>query len=302
MSIRNKMIVLGCTVITMLVVLTAMMYYQSGRMLADFTDRQAAAMAKSGADIVDLYLRQAKTIVADASTRVSRSQAQYKWATDDALEAFLLAQQNENLDPDITPLYVGLESSGRLADASKWEEPADYDARTRTWYIEAKAAGRAIITSPYVDSQTGKSVITCAAPIFLPDGAFYGVSAVDIAPDRLQELVGEQRVQGKGYAFATLLDGKFIVSTLPNHAGENIAVATDKIVPNLAEAGRKMVASTSPEGKVVYQFVPTDSLKTDITGSERLIFYAKTGDFIFGTVYPGEELNRQVAGIAWRQI
>ncbi len=302
MSIRKKMILLGCTIITMLVVLTAMMYYQSGRTLRSFTDQQAAGTARSGAHIVELYLRQAKTIVADISVRIARSQAQYKWANDAELEAFLLVQHDANLDSDITPPYVGLESSGRLADASKWEEPADYDARTRTWYIEAKTAGRAIITSPYVDSQTGKPVITCAAPIFLPGGAFYGVAAVDIAPDRLQELIGEQRIQGKGYAFATLLDGKFIVSTLPNHAGENIAVATDKIVPALAEAGRKMVSSTSPEGKIVYQFTPTDTLKTDITGSERLVFYAKAGDVIFGTVYPGEELQRQIAGIAWRQV
>lgn len=302
MSIRRKMILLGCSVITMLVLLTTVMYYQSENMLRNFIDQQGVALAKNGAGAVELYLRQAQTLVADAAQTLAQMHGQYKWENDDELESFLKIHRKQRLDPNISSLYVGLENSGRLADESEWKEPDDYDARSRVWYREAKAAGRFVLSSPYIDRDTGSLIVTVAAPIFLPDGALFGVAAADIDPTSLQKLTAGLKIMGKGYAFATLPDGKFIISTLANHMAENIAVETPNIIPSLAEAGRKLVSSRETEGRIVYQFTPTATLKTEIAGSERLIYYAKTNDLIFGTVYPGDELNAQIWGITRRQV
>ena len=59
--------------------------------------------------------------------------------------------------------------------------PADYDPRTRPWYLGALAAGEPTWLPPSVDASTRAVVLTLAAPVRGPDGAIAGVTAIDVA-------------------------------------------------------------------------------------------------------------------------
>lgn len=61
---------------------------------------------------------------------------------------------------------------------------ADYDPRTRPWYIDANNAGRQIITTAYQDAITGALLVSIAEPVRI-DGKQIGVVASDVLLDQL---------------------------------------------------------------------------------------------------------------------
>jgi len=59
------------------------------------------------------------------------------------------------------------------------ELPADYDPTSRSWYKDAVAnAGKVIVTEPYTDVGTGKTVITVAKAVRNEEG-ITGVVGID---------------------------------------------------------------------------------------------------------------------------
>ncbi|MGO4579962.1 methyl-accepting chemotaxis protein [Cupriavidus sp. 2TAF22] len=78
-------------------------------------------------------------------------------------------------------VYVGFpDRSHRFSDASGLKP--DYDPTARPWYKQAVAAGKPIVTAPYVAASSGKLVVTFAAPI-VRDGSVKGVVGGDVAMD-----------------------------------------------------------------------------------------------------------------------
>ncbi|MFP3739967.1 cache domain-containing protein, partial [Burkholderia sp. SIMBA_019] len=63
-----------------------------------------------------------------------------------------------------TNVYVGYaDKTAKFSDPTGI--PPDYDPTGRPWYKQAVAAGKGVVTPPYVDVGTGKLVVAFAAPV-----------------------------------------------------------------------------------------------------------------------------------------
>ncbi|WP_137925916.1 methyl-accepting chemotaxis protein [Cupriavidus sp. 2SB] len=77
--------------------------------------------------------------------------------------------------------YVGYaDKSHRFSDAAGLKP--DYDPTARPWYKQAVAAGKPIVTPPYIAASSGKLVVTFAVPV-VRDGVVKGVIGGDVAMD-----------------------------------------------------------------------------------------------------------------------
>ena len=77
--------------------------------------------------------------------------------------------------------YVGYpDKHHRFSDAAGLKP--DYDPTARPWYKQAVAAGKPIVTPPYIAASSGKLVVTFAVPI-MRDGSVKGVIGGDVAMD-----------------------------------------------------------------------------------------------------------------------
>ncbi len=80
-----------------------------------------------------------------------------------------------------TNVYVGY--ADKTAKFSKPEGiPPGYDPTGRPWYKQAAAAGKPVVTPPYVDAGTGKLVVAFAVPV-IRDGGVKAVVSGDVAMD-----------------------------------------------------------------------------------------------------------------------
>ena len=70
--------------------------------------------------------------------------------------------------------------------------PPDFDPTGRPWYLQAQAAGKPIVTPPYIDVASGKLVVAFAVPV-VQNGTLQAVLSGDVAMDSVVANVGAIR-------------------------------------------------------------------------------------------------------------
>lgn len=106
--------------------------------------------------------------------------------------------------------YIGLED-GSTVIAPENNVPEDYDPRKRPWYIETKAAQKAVWSEPYVDAFTGEMVITVSKPIYDESNQLLGVVGTDISLAYLIETIGAMNPGFDGHVILASATGAAIV-------------------------------------------------------------------------------------------
>ncbi|MFM0091984.1 methyl-accepting chemotaxis protein [Paraburkholderia sediminicola] len=81
--------------------------------------------------------------------------------------------------------------------------PPTYDPTTRPWYKQAVAAGKQVITPPYVNVNTGKLVVAIAEPV-IESGEVKGVVSGDLAMDSVQSNI--RAIHPTPHSFGILID------------------------------------------------------------------------------------------------
>lgn len=163
--------------------------------------------AEENVKILDSYLDNfMNTYMNDVSFFTEKLTAESESETEKEITANSF-DQYMNLHPDAVAIYIGTES-GELIIKPDVELPADFDARTRPWYKDAKAnSGKAIMTEPYVDAVSGSILITVAQE--LKDGS--GVVGIDLSLTSLKNLAEDIKIGEKGYPFILSANGSYLV-------------------------------------------------------------------------------------------
>ena len=85
-----------------------------------------------------------------------------------------------------------------LTQSDGFTSEEGWDITGRGWYgcIET---GRPVLTEPYVDSSTGKMILSAAAPVFDDQGTILGAAGMDISLDYMTNIMSEYRIGSSGY-------------------------------------------------------------------------------------------------------
>ncbi|MCG9595980.1 methyl-accepting chemotaxis protein [Vibrio sp. Isolate25] len=105
---------------------------------------------------------------------------------------------------------LGFEKDGsNINNDPSWNPGPTWDPRARPWYIDAKNAGKLIITAPYADSATGEILVSIATPV-KDSGKFIGAIFYDVSLAGLADLVNKVQLFDAGYVFIVAGDGTTI--------------------------------------------------------------------------------------------
>ena len=111
-----------------------------------------------------------------------------------------------------TNVYVGYaDKTAKFSDATGI--PADYDPTGRPWYKQAAAAGKGIVTPPYVDVGTGKLVVAFATPV-VRDGVVKAVVSGDVAMDNV--IANVKAIHPTPNSFGMLVDSSSQIVAHPD--------------------------------------------------------------------------------------
>lgn len=127
--------------------------------------------------------------------------------------------------------------NGEFLDGTGWIPSPDYEAANRPWYVNAiENKDNINIVDPYVDTQTGKVVMTISKE--LGDGK--SVVAMDLLLDRVQEIT-EQAAAASKSDFEIIIDSRDLVvaDSDPNEIGKNYGTDTDTLGAAILEKAKK---------------------------------------------------------------
>ncbi|MBQ6442813.1 MAG: response regulator [Lachnospiraceae bacterium] len=216
-------------IFTMLITLALMIFsvsYTSGRFyqvsVAEIYG-SGEETAKTIATEMDSYLSDARSVLHVTADTVELMVK--KGASQEELYEFLVFQtenQKKQFDENFTGIYAYV--NGEYMDGSRWIPPDDYVPESRDWYQEAvNAKGEVVIVPPYVDAQTHEVVITLCKQILTEgSGEHADVVALDMIVNRVQEIIGEANISGKGYGCVVNRDGLIVAHHDPSLVGQNI--------------------------------------------------------------------------------
>jgi methyl-accepting chemotaxis protein len=129
-----------------------------------------------------------------------------------------------------TNVYVGTaDKVAKFSDPTG--VPSDYDPTGRPWYKQAAAAGKPVVTPPYVDAGSGKLVVTFAVPI-VRDGALKAVVAGDVNMDSV--IANVKSIHPTPNSFGMLIDSNGTIVAHPD-AKLTLKPVTD-LMPDLSVA------------------------------------------------------------------
>ncbi|WP_246286635.1 PDC sensor domain-containing protein [Vreelandella maris] len=135
--------------------------------------------------------------------------------SDDPLAALRQLESSGNF----MSTYIAHPSTSAAIFSDGWEPPSDYDPRQRPWYQDAVSAGETIITTPYVDAQSGGLIVTFARPYYQNE-KLAAVVGADIAITDVIEIVSGIAPTDASFGFLTTNDG-----TLVAHPDANLTLA-----------------------------------------------------------------------------
>ncbi|MGL6071443.1 methyl-accepting chemotaxis protein [Craterilacuibacter sp.] len=134
-------------------------------------------------------------------------------------------------------LYVGF-ADNKAYFASGWTPPAEYAVTGRGWYQQAVAAGKLVMTDPYIDANTKAIVLTAAIPL---PGSNGGVLAGDISMTELTRTLATLPVSGNGYSL--LVDSKGNLISAPDKT--LVTKPLTSLVPALDNAAMQAASGSS---------------------------------------------------------
>jgi len=174
----------------------------SRRIMGNLLNNTQIALTKDNAQSVNAWMLSKQAIIQSGAKDLSKRPDEPKEYITGLIK--ILAEAG-----GFSTVYPGYES-GVFISSDGWIPDAGWDHRKRPWYEQAKSEMKTSQTEPYVDAQTGKTIISFIAPI-TNGGKFTGVLSSDIMLDEVVRKVLDVKVGNSGYAFIVDKTGKILI-------------------------------------------------------------------------------------------
>lgn len=228
-SLKTKLVLSTCMItIVCLCILSGISYFKSSGIVEDTTGNTYTVMAqKCGTEIESWLKEQAQIIVNEKQSIEIQDHYEPEY-----LSAYLAPIVNEyNTNGYIYDLYF-TSTENVMSAGSGYVPDNNIDFTQRDWYKKACETDGLYYSSPYLDADSGKIVITISTQVRQQD-TLKGVLALDIFVDTLVDIVAREEVPEDSYVF--ILDQNNGVVNHPNDAFgyvEDEPVALDQLEGN----------------------------------------------------------------------
>ncbi|HPQ37734.1 MAG TPA: methyl-accepting chemotaxis protein [Synergistaceae bacterium] len=276
MTIRSRLWILGVGVMLAIFCMVGIVYLRTGAIFSEMVDSTGLSVVREAASEVNLYFEGMENILLAGADVVEEYLAIHGSLKEEALEVPMVRLYNRFHARGALNIYFGLESDGRVAVGSGWDEGEDYDARDRPWYRDALQSEGITLTAPYIDVSSGNVVVSLTTPLYSDAGSLLGVMTVDMDLEYLSRLIGGLRVMGAGEGY--LVDEEGNVLAAPEKEWilhENVAEPSDAFTVGFAQFGSRLLRQEDGYGDY------------SMGGEKRRMFFAATAQgFRVGIAYP----------------
>jgi sigma-B regulation protein RsbU (phosphoserine phosphatase) len=206
----------------------------------------------------------------------------------DVLEEFLITGIN------VSASYIGTESGFFLTVDTNATGPnrKDYDPRTRSWYVGAKETGALYWTDIFADASGRGASLSCAMPIYAPDGTLLAVAGTGATMERISEIVSGAKIGESGYAFLLNSRGEVVITPKSDYVTDESGALTGENYKDSSDINVHTLAVDMTSGKSGIRHM-------SLGGEDVFVAYApleRTG-WSIGVVMPNAEVTAPVTAM-----
>ena len=273
MTIKAKLTTMVGVVLLVILVMTGITYMRSESILDDLLNRAGTESITHASGILRTRILSVMDFVAVANSIFGNVHGTRNGSYEEMeKEASLLLKSTS--EKSLLDIYFGYQSNGKLADGSGWDEPSDYDARTREWYVKAVAnPEKVIVTNPMVDADTGKVIITVAKAFFAPNRELLGVTAADIEMADIGDFAVNLKILGAGAGVLLTREGDFMA-----HPNRDFVMGRNILKDAAFENARSSFVPSLLKGQ-------TGFADYTFEGEHRRVFYSPVNDDFFMFIF-----------------
>jgi len=198
--------------------ISAVSYYTAENKVVQLVSQNQAQILKDVDTVTESFFKDYIDTVKKLGVKVQKAQH----SEEELLKTLVLEKDQSNSIVDY--IYFGREADGSHFQSSNNKltpEKDNYDPRKRGWYMDTKAANRAIYTEPYIDAMSQSLVMTFAVPVN-EGGKFAGVAAIDLKIDALSKKILDMGKTEYGYVYLMNKDGLILMHSDPSNIGKTV--------------------------------------------------------------------------------
>ena len=218
-SITTKIaVMLIVALIVSFAAISAVSYYTAENKVVQLVSQNQAQILKDVDTVTESFFKDYIDTVKKLGVKVQKAQH----SEEELLKTLVLEKDQSNSIVDY--IYFGREADGSHFQSSNNKltpEKDNYDPRKRGWYMDTKAANRAIYTEPYIDAMSQSLVMTFAVPVN-EGGKFAGVAAIDLKIDALSKKILDMGKTEYGYVYLMNKDGLILMHSDPSNIGKTV--------------------------------------------------------------------------------
>lgn len=242
-KIKAKLVIVMviCTLICLL--LTDIISYRTTSLkLKDESEKKYTLLSQTKSEEINAWLDTQAQIVVNQKRAIETNGNYNKESLKEYLKPMI---DKYNEDGYIYDLYFVSENN-EMASGTGYEDPS-VDFTKRTWYLGALDTDGLYFSSPYIDTDSGKIVITISTQI-QDNGKLMGVLASDIFVDTLVKIVKDENDTDNGYMFIIDKDKKMVYHPNKDYGYVNDEpVAISSLTGNIYKKLETAIKSNSKE-------------------------------------------------------
>lgn len=150
-------------------------------------------------------------------------------AGDDILKAEKMDTVRENLlsiantDPEnLLSVWIADIDASVLTQSDGFTTADGWDVTTREWY-KCVGTKETILTEPYIDSASGKMILSAVSPVMDSSGTVIGAAGMDISLEQMTNVMSTYKIGSGGYVLLLSESGTFLYHPQSEIIQQNIA-------------------------------------------------------------------------------
>ena len=144
--------------------------------------------------------------------------------------------------------YIGNEKTGKCIDSEDWQQPDGYDLDSRDWYSQTKQGSGQMFNEPYVDADSGETVVTVSTAVNSAKDGYLGAVAIDIKCGQIIDAINSYKLYKTGHAMLLTTEGNILTSPVKN---EMDAKKITGLGPGMAGIAESILKNDSGLEKIV---------------------------------------------------
>ncbi len=124
------------------------------------------------------------------------------------LDAEKMATVKQNLESivetdteNIMAAWIADLDTSVLTQSDGFTSDEDWVFTERVWYKQCADTGKTVLTEPYVDPASGKTILSAVTPVFDGAGNMSGVAGIDVSMGNMDEVMAGYKIGKSGYIF-----------------------------------------------------------------------------------------------------